>query len=99
MYGGAHAAHVNPEFMANYDQHHCSLIVVPEEVDSFVCVNVLNYYGFPAEVEEDNVSLMRIKKEMGFKIEEPYPCLIINSNSPELPTVDMAGTESILKFL
>ena len=36
---------------------------------------------------------------MSFQKDDPYPCLIIDSASPEIPSVDLAGTEDILKFL
>ena len=55
MYGSAHAASLSDEAMANFERYNCSLIVVPEQVDSFVCANVLNYFGFPITVEEDNL--------------------------------------------
>ena len=55
MSGGAHAAAISEEFIANYDKYNCSLIVVPEEVQSYLCANVLNYYGFPITLEEDNI--------------------------------------------
>jgi hypothetical protein len=41
------------------------VIVVPEEPDCFETVAILNYYGFPIHVEEDNY-YSHVRKDMGF---------------------------------
>lgn len=57
---------VEKEYIVNFDRVYTLLIVVPEEVESHLCVNVLSFFGFPMNVEEDNLQNMIIKKEMGF---------------------------------
>jgi hypothetical protein len=72
------------------------LIVAPEEVDSYECVHILNYFNFPFNLEEDNVLKPLVKKEMGFSAEDGYPCLMIESSKEEIPNLDLSGTEVIL---
>jgi hypothetical protein len=66
------------------------LVVVPEEVDCFETLNVLYYYDFPINVEEDNPFRQTIKTEMGFEKEEEYPLLMIDSSTPEMPPGDFS---------
>lgn len=80
---------------ANFDDFYSLLIVVPEEVDSYECVNVLNFFGFPFELEEDNIVKGISKYEMGFDKEEPYPCLMVDSTKEEVPNMDLTGILSI----
>lgn len=35
---------------------------------------------------------------MGFTKDDPYPLLIIDSASPVIPSVDVAGSDEILQF-
>lgn len=99
LHGGAHNAYISKEFMVDHDRFNCALIVAPEDVESYICTNILNYNGFPMSVDEDNVVRQIIKKEMGFDMEQPYPCLVIDSASPVIPSADIAGNQNILKFL
>lgn len=73
--------------------------MAPEEVDSYECVNVLNYFGFPFDVEEDNVVKQIVKLEMGFEKDAPYPCLMIESTQDEVPSMDVAGGPMVFKSL
>ena len=77
-------ATISAEFKSNFDQYYSLLIVVPEEVESHETVNVLNFFGFPLEIEEDNILKPIIKREMGFSNSDPYPCLMIDSNHNEI---------------
>ena len=52
---GGYVHTIADEFKANFDNFYSLLIVAPEEVDSYECVNILNFFGFPFELEEDNV--------------------------------------------
>lgn len=85
--------------MRSFDDFFCSLVVVPEEVDSYECVNILNYHSFGFQVEEDNYLKQTILKEMGFPKDSSYPCLIIESTSELIPSADVAGSHQVLQFL
>ena len=74
------------------------LIVVPEEIDCFEVVHVLNYYGFPINVEEDNF-LRHSRKDFGFSQDDKYPYLVIDSSSEEMPSIDLSSKDKILSFL
>ena len=50
---------------ANFSSFYNLVIVVPEEPDCYEVVHVLNYFGFPFAVEEDNF-FKSSRKEMGF---------------------------------
>ena len=54
------------EVTANQDSHYTLLIGVPEEVESYHAIAVLNYFGFPFAVEEDNILRQLTKYDMGF---------------------------------
>ena len=72
---------------------------MPEEVESYECVNILNYFGFPVNVEEDNICKGTSKYEMGFAKEDAYPCLLIDSSHEKIPSTEAASTHQILSFL
>ena len=74
------------------------MIVVPESPDSYETINVLNYFGFPHEVEEDN-PLGHSRKDMGFQKTDEYPLLMIDSNTEDMPSADLVGKDSILQYL
>lgn len=38
---------IDEDYKVNYDRYFSMLIVVPEQVESWETVNVLNYFGFP----------------------------------------------------
>ena len=90
---------MDKEFIVNFDRAYTLLILVPEEIESHICVNVLSFFGFPMNVEEDNLQYMIIKKEMGFQKDDPYPCLMIESSDPNIPSADLTGYQEILGFL
>lgn len=73
--------------------------MAPEDVDSYECVHVLNFFGFPFSLEEDNVVRPLIKDEFGFDREEPFPCLYIDSSHEEIPNLEVSSLESILRTL
>ena len=83
---------------ANFSSFHNLVIVVPEEPDCYEVVHVLNYFGFPFAVEEDNF-FRSSRKEMGFAPDDSYPFLVINSSSEEMPEADLASKDGILSFL
>jgi hypothetical protein len=87
------------ENIRQFDDFYSGLIVVPESVDSFECVNVLNYHGFMFQVEEDNVLRGLIRKEMGFSQQDDYPLLILDSSQESIPTVDLSSAQTILSYL
>lgn len=98
MGGAVHT--IAKEFRSgNYGDYFSLLIVVPEDVKSCETVHVLNYFGFPFQLEEDNVVKGIIKREMGFHNEDPYPCLVVESSLEDMPNLDLSGQEDILQTL
>ena len=94
------AAHVIAnDCKVNYDSSYSLLIVVPEEVASHECVNILSYYGFPVNIEEDNLARQIIKTEMEFDKEDPYQCLMIELSDVGIPRVDLASSQAVLSFI
>mmetsp|Transcript_24205 Transcript_24205/g.37267 ORF Transcript_24205/g.37267 Transcript_24205/m.37267 type:complete len:203 (-) Transcript_24205:226-834(-) len=96
---GSFAKGIDENFKVNHDDYYILLVVAPELVDSYECVNILNYFGFPINVEEDNILRQTVKKEMGFTKEDPYPVMIIDSAIDSLPEADLNELNTILGFL
>ena len=92
-------AAIDKSNILSYDSYYCLFIAVPEEVESFETVNVLNYYGFPMNVEEDNIIRGLVKYDFGFEKEDPYPCLMLNSNNEQVQSIDAVGRDGILSTL
>jgi hypothetical protein len=92
-------AAIGHEFKVNHDDFYSNLIVVPEEVESHECMNILNFFGFPCSVEEDNLCRQIVKKEMGFAKEDEYPLFILESSQPGIPEADLTSNQQILSFL
>ena len=80
---------VNENFAFNPGSFYNLLIVIPEEVDCYETMNVLNYYGFPFHIEEDNTFRQGNKLEMGFSKEDYYPVMMIDSSTAEMPPADL----------
>jgi hypothetical protein len=80
------------------DSIHTLLIYDHRTVESFETVFLLNYFGFPVELEMDN-HWHKARKEMGFGTDDSYPLLIINSSDPDMPPVDISSKEAILAYL
>lgn len=78
---GGHMAAIKSENILSYDSYYCLFIAVPEEIESYETLNILNYFGFPMSVEEDNIVRPLLKKDFGFDKQDPYPCLMLNSNT------------------
>ena len=74
------------------------LIVSHKSVDSYETLNVLNYCGFPINVEEDNF-WETTKKDFGFSKHDEYPFLVIDSSHEEMPGCELTGKEHILSYL
>ena len=68
------------------------------QVASYETLNILNYHGFPINVEEEDF-WGTSRKDFQFSKTDEYPFLVINSSHDEMPSVDLAGRESILAFL
>lgn len=83
---------------ADYSSFYNLLIVNPVDPDNMETVAVLNYFNFPCEVEEDTLQGI-IRKEMGFKKDDDYPILLIDSSTPEMPSAQLSSKENILTFL
>lgn len=92
-------AAIDDQFKVSHDDYYSLLILAPEEVESHECMNILNYFGFPCNVEEDNLCKQIIKKEMGFQKDDPYPCFILESSQPGIPEADLVSSQQILSFL
>lgn len=50
-------------------------------------------------VEEDNVIRQLLKYDFGFDKEDPYPCLMLNSNTDSIQSLDGIGRDDILETL
>ena len=74
------------------------LIVSHENIESYVTLNTLNYFGFPINVEEEDFWFTS-RKQFAFSKNDPYPFLVINSSQEGMPECDIAGREDILSFL
>jgi hypothetical protein len=74
------------------------LVVSPQDPDSMETLAILNYFNFPVDVQEDGIR-GNWRKDMGFKDEDPYPYLEIDSSSPEMPNAHLCQKENILSFL
>lgn len=61
------------------------LIVKPESKDCYEAIAVLNFNGFPYEVEEENWR-GQVSHEFGFQKEDEYPMLMIDSDTPDMPS-------------
>lgn len=92
---GGHVESIADENKANFDEFYSLLIVVPEEVNSYETVNVLNYFGFPFNLEEDNIMHKNgiVRYEMGFTTDDEYPILTVQSSKEEVPNMDVSSSE------
>lgn len=54
----------------DFSSFYITLIALPEQYESFETINILNYFGFPINIEEDNILKQTLKKEMGFRPED-----------------------------
>lgn len=72
--------------VADFSSFYILLIVVPEETESYETMNVLKYFNFPFNIEEDNILKKVVKKEMGFKAEDAV--MFWNILSPIVPMHD-----------
>ena len=77
---------------------HNLLIVNHDDIDSYQTLNILNYFGFPIHVEEEDF-WSTSRKQFAFSKTDAYPFLVINSSHEEMPNCDIAGKENILSFL
>jgi lipid A disaccharide synthetase len=59
----------------DFSSFYCLLVVIPEEPECYETVHILNYFGFPLHIDEDNILKPAIKKEMGFKKDDPVRSL------------------------
>ena len=83
----------------DHEKFICSLIAAPEQVESYFCINILNFYGFPFKLEEENMLFEEIKKEMGMPQDTPYPMLFIDSAAAGIQSTEQAGHKDILEYL
>ncbi len=83
---------------ASYNQFYNLLIVTPEQKDCYETVNILHYFGFPFNVEEEEYR-GQVRKEFGFSKDDQYPLLMIDSSSPDMQAQDQVGKEAILSHL
>lgn len=74
------------------------LIVQHEDIDSYQAANILNYFGFPFNVEEEDF-MRSSRKAFEFSKTDAYPYLVMNSSHEEMPNADLSGLETILSFL
>jgi len=84
---------------ADFSSFYILLIVAAESNECHELYHVLNYFGFPFNVEEDNVLRPKIKREMGFGEGDEYPLMIVDSSSEHIDSADLVQSPQILKFL
>ena len=84
---------------ANFESFYNLVIVVPEEPSSYELINILNYFHFPYNVEEDNHFKRQLAQEFGFSKDDQYPMLIINSSSKDMPHGETSSKDAILAHL
>lgn len=65
---------------------------------SYETLNILNYFGFPIAVEEEDF-WGSSRKDFSFSKTDEYPFLVINSSHDEMPSCDLANRDNILSFL
>jgi hypothetical protein len=90
--------HEDSTVQATFESYYNLLIVVPEVIDCFETVAILNYYGFPIHVEEDNY-FSHVRKDMGFSKDDPYPMMTIDSATEAIPEADLCSKADILQHL
>ena len=74
------------------------LIVSHETHESYEALNILNYFGFPIHVEEEDW-WRTSRKQFDFAKDDEYPFLVINSSHEDMPECEVAGREQLLTFL
>ena len=74
------------------------LVVNHATLASYETVNILNYFGFPIAVEEDDF-WGSSRKDFQFSKTDEYPFLIIDSSHDEMPSCELTNRENILSFL
>lgn len=68
------------------------------DLESYETLHILNYFGFPINVEEEDY-FGSSRKAFDFSKNDEYPLLVINSSHEEMPGCDLSGQENILSFL
>jgi hypothetical protein len=72
--------------------------VVPEYPDCYEVRNILNFFGFPYNIEEEEWR-GQVRKEFGFDKTDDYPLLMVDSASEHMPAKDQIGKDAILSHL
>ncbi|CDW79426.1 UNKNOWN [Stylonychia lemnae] len=91
--------HQQDMVVAEFSSFYCLLIVVPESIECYETAHILRYYDFPINIEEDNILKQEVKKEMGFRKDDQYPLLLIDSSSNEMPSCELTTQYQITSFL
>ena len=84
--------------ITDFSSYHNLLIVHYKDVESYEALNILNYFGFPINVEEEDW-WGSSRKAFDFDKQDEYPFLVINSSHEEMPECDLAGRENMMAFL
>ena len=74
------------------------LIVSHASYESYEALNIINYFGFPINVEEEDW-WRTSRKQFDFGVDDEYPYLVINSSHEDMPECEIAGREQLLAFL
>jgi hypothetical protein len=67
-------------------------------VECYETVAVLNFFGFPFEIEEENM-FGHSRKDMGFAKDAEYPLLLVDSNTEEMPACEVTTKDDIFRQL
>lgn len=92
------------EFVApDFDSFYINLIVVPEELECFEIMHIMQYNQIMFHLEEDNIlrsklGLRDIRKDMGFTKNDTWPFLIVDSSSESIETAAIQGKDNIMDY-
>ena len=87
-----------PGQITDFSSYYNLIIVNHEQAASYETLNILNYFGFPINVEEEDF-WQGSRKDFQFSKHDEYPFLVINSSHEEMPGCELSGREPILSWL
>ncbi len=75
------------------------LILVPEKIECFEILYIMNFFRVEFSDEEDNILWPEVRKEVGFSRDDEWPLLLIDSSSEKIPTTECVGAWHIIEVL
>lgn len=85
------------------DSFYINLIVIPEELECFEIMHIMQYNQILFYLEEDNIlrsklGLRDLRKDMGFSKNDYWPFLVVDSSSEMLDTAGIQGKDNIIEY-